>query len=143
MNQKHTKEPWETEPDQKDFVYVGLNCAIRRTEQLGHLCGYVQIPEDHALAQMDYNIIFDNYDIDVHGGLTFSGSANWLGEKGSWWIGFDCGHLGDFSPEIRRLVPGISSFGNEQYRDIEYVTAEVKSLAEQIAALAAAKKEGE
>lgn len=68
--------------------------------------GYVVIPKDHPLNGLDYDTIHDKYDIDVHGGLTFSASAkelkeeNWLPNNievkdGDWIIGFDTGHYGD------------------------------------------------
>jgi hypothetical protein len=82
---------------------------------------------------------------DVHGGLTYS---NKCCEKSGichvpapgmpddvWWFGFDCAHGGD-------LVPGMSHSPHEfmmgqtlvSYKNLEYVTREIKSLAEQLAA---------
>lgn len=135
--QKHTEEPWEAEPDEKTFIHVGLNCTIRRHDELKHLCGYVEISKGHLLYQRDYNDIYTDHNIDVHGGLTFSGSADWLGEKDSYWIGFDCAHLDDLSPGIPVFVTKRGT-----YKNMGYVTAEVKSLAEQVATLAEAKKSG-
>lgn len=60
--------------------------------------GYVIIPEAHPMHGVDYNDI----DVSVHGGLTFSESAEKLdwpeimpNEKKSWIIGFDTCHGGD------------------------------------------------
>lgn len=68
--------------------------------------GYVIIPEGHPVHGMGYNDIENQYDIDVHGGLTFSDSAktlreeNWLpnhvdAKDSDWIIGFDTAHYMD------------------------------------------------
>lgn len=49
------------------------------------------------------------------------------------WFGFDCAHAGDLCPKLDSL--GARSFVGDVYRDIEYVTAEVTSLARQVAAV--------
>ena len=51
--------------------------------------GYVSVPKDHPWYGKDYNDI----EVEIHGGLTFSESIN-----DEYWIGFDCAHYGD-SPE--------------------------------------------
>lgn len=48
-----------------------------------------------------------------------------------WWFGFDCSHAGDVAPGYERSY----SDHGDVYRDIEYVKAEVRSLAKQLAAL--------
>lgn len=62
--------------------------------------GYVIIPIGHKLHGVDY----DDIDVDVHGGLTFSSviteddARAWgIDEKhiGSWMVGFDTCHYGD------------------------------------------------
>ena len=67
---------------------------------------------------------------DVHGSLTFSGELH--GVEGHW-FGFDCAHAGDLQPGYS--LPFTSD--DDEYRDIEYVRAECRSLAEQLAAVAA------
>lgn len=52
-----------------------------------------------------------------------------------WWFGFDCGHAGDFSPKMHRLLQtlgGGESFAGSVYRDFAYVEAEVEELAKQL-----------
>ena len=65
-----------------------------------------------------------------------------------WWFGFDCGHVGDFSPEMDdpesdhnqkmdALYPDWNArhaaySANKVYRDIDYVKAETERLAEQL-----------
>lgn len=61
--------------------------------------GYVGIPEGHPCFGVDYNEIQSIYDINVHGGLTFSG--HYHGSPfpqeavGMWIVGFDTLHWGD------------------------------------------------
>lgn len=82
------------------------------------------------------NIIGLDLAINVHGGLTYARNHlyniedNLLGNL--WWFGFDTAHSGDLGPyqhEIDRKY----HISNEVYRDFEYVLAETKSLAEQLA----------
>jgi hypothetical protein len=66
--------------------------------------------------------------IDVHGSLTYSGTGvRGIGDKDSWWFGFDCAHLGDIIP---KLGP---TWRDGVYRDLEYVKRETESLARQLA----------
>lgn len=67
--------------------------------------GYVIVPKGHPVHGMHYDDIHDKFDIDVHGGLTFSDSAKTLKEQGwlpdvgaedtDWILGFDTAHYGD------------------------------------------------
>jgi hypothetical protein len=84
----------------------------------------------------------------VHGGLSYSGfwrmsgdrtTARWSsgrmvdpGYARRWWFGFDCGHHGDITPANAERY----GWHDGIYRDIEYVIAETRSLAEQLAAVA-------
>jgi hypothetical protein len=67
--------------------------------------GYVIIPKGHALHGIDYNEINKSFDVNVHGGLTYS---ELIDEEfveniknlhsydiGCWMIGFDTAHYGD------------------------------------------------
>ena len=60
--------------------------------------GYVILPEEHPYYGKEY----DDINVDVHGGLTFSESAKDLDwpeidakDKKGWVIGFDTAHYGD------------------------------------------------
>jgi len=57
---------------------------------------YIEIPINHKLFFNHY----DNIDIDVHGGLTYSKSYLWIDDeielKDSWFIGWDYAHFGDY-----------------------------------------------
>lgn len=56
---------------------------------------------------------------------------------GLYWLGFDCAHSGDLSPKCRHF----SCLSVDEYRDLTYVTAEVESLASQLAGCADAYEE--
>lgn len=57
--------------------------------------GYVAIPPDHKYHGKHY----DDLDIEVHGGLTFTGNAHLFPDQdlpdSYWVIGFDTAHYGD------------------------------------------------
>lgn len=62
--------------------------------------GYVIIPEGHPCFKMSYDEIHENYDIDVHGGLTYSemaedGNDVFKHHSGCWVVGFDTAHYRD------------------------------------------------
>ncbi len=61
-------------------------------KSVGWWNGYVSIPKEHPCYEKDYGDIHNMYDIDVHGGLTYSNK-----EGNRWVIGFDTGHIGDTS----------------------------------------------
>jgi len=120
---------WENEPDRLEFEHAGFKCLILRNSELKHLCGYVGLPKWHPYYGWDY----DEIDVDVHGGLTFSARGRgkrW--KKGYWWIGFDCGHAGDLVPVVESFTQDAKWFRGLIYRNIEYVKAELKHLAEQL-----------
>lgn len=57
-----------------------------------HPCGYVAVPKNHPFYGKDY---FDiENDIEVHGGLTFSGR---LKDSNDYWFGWDYAHAGDYT----------------------------------------------
>lgn len=60
-----------------------------------HPTAYIKINSNNVLYNKSYFEIEDKYDIDVHGGLTYSDSRlHNLDDKG-WYIGWDYAHLGD------------------------------------------------
>lgn len=123
--------PWSNEPDRVEWrAPNGLSCLIVRGP-LGALCGYVGLPPGHRF--------YGRADaaLDVHGGLTFGalchGAICHVAQPGEpehvWWLGFDCAHAGD-------LTPGLGLFVDHDrediYRDLNWVKAEVESLAAQL-----------
>lgn len=110
----------------------------------------------HAVLEKDENYDERTMGFEVHGGITFVGPCQeWESEcegvchvadagdlQEVWWFGFDCAHAMDLSPRMEALkkelnLPGFSMgkfFGREeQYRTLEYVEAEIRSLALQLA----------
>jgi hypothetical protein len=135
--------PWQDEPDRVDFVHAGFACFAKRGPA-GSWCGYVGVPSDHPAYGKEY----DDVDVDVHGGLTYSdrcqGELCHIPEPGMpddvWWFGFDCAHLLDLSPgrNSRMRSTGMShdpEFFREVYRDLSYVRSQIESLAEQLRAM--------
>ena len=115
--------PWRDEPDLVtfDLPEAGLRCAIMRLGATGHRNGYVGVPKGHAW----YGFSDDDVDdqVQVHGGLTYSGASLWDDSIDRWWVGFDCMHGGDAAP--RCPIP------HSEYKDWNYVILEVLRLANQ------------
>ena len=88
--------------------------------------------------------------VGVHGGVTFTNKCQDVDDECEgvchrpvagredhvWWIGFDCAHYNDVSPGYAALMSrelgGPSMFGDGEYRDVAYVVAQVRTLAEQL-----------
>jgi hypothetical protein len=125
--------PWLHEPEGAAFEHAGYACTLKRGGS-GAWCGYVDIPRTHPLAVAavaDEDLIEST--IDVHGGVTFTGTGVDAGGKpDTLRIGFDCGHSSDWSPDM----PMTRSHG-AVYRTIEYASDETRRLAEQLAKIAA------
>lgn len=144
--------PWQSEPDRAQWIddATGLDCLITRSHW-GNLCGYVGVPESHALFGRDYQ----GLPIAVHGGVTFAGPCD-PGEAADsgichtgdvanetvWWFGFDCAHGYDKKPAVGRMldplvVEMLMQWSNgETYRDFPYVVDQVAKLAAQLAVIA-------
>lgn len=121
-------EEWLNEPDHREFMYKGYNCVINRTESLGHLCGYVDIPENSRF----YGVKFlELPDINVHGGITFSDFVNTKGKGHVWRIGFDCAHAWDICPyDSTNAIEFMGMY--KQYRNIHFVKTEILAMVDQI-----------
>lgn len=74
-------------------------------------CGYVVIPKGHKYYNVDYNKIEN--EIDVHGGLTFSGKLKGID---GYLLGFDCNHYSD----------------NPVDQDASYTLSECKRMVDQL-----------
>lgn len=135
------KGAWVNEPDM--IIWTDdrtlLRCMIIRNE-IGTLCGYVGVREDSML----YGAHYEEPPLDavrVHGGLTWSNRlADGLDEdEGVWWFGFDCAHASDYMPAVGKVA--FSAMGsNAIYRDVFYVSQQVRELSEQIARISAQQK---
>lgn len=125
---------WETEPDRKFWHSQGLDCLIVRNHA-GALCGYVGVPKSHKYFGKSYDKVQPEVSGCVHGGLTFSDKCTGhichtdkeALHKEVWWLGFDCSHAGDLTPNQ------FPSFDDDVYRDMEYVIENVERLAKELA----------
>lgn len=118
--------PWEGEPDEYSWEAYGLPCWMKRGPQ-GYWCGYVGVKQGHPLYGKGVWEI-ERY-FEVHGGVTWGGE--FLEEDDTWWIGFDCGHACDLTPQ--ELVEAFYFPLGKPYRDFDYVKAETEKLARQVA----------
>ena len=136
---------WETEPDVIRFTSHGLKCLIIRHSHMGHLCGYVRFPygpmrkkpirHNRIVGKNGYSLA-EFWDIQAHGGLTFSSKPGHYLAKGKMWLGFDCAHWDDVVPHVLDTLKLIGStidpYVGGTYKTIEYVREETEQLAAQI-----------
>ena len=108
---------WFTEPAEYDFFAEGYRCEIKRHPELGHLNGYIYLPDTHP----DFGKGYDDVEVSVHGGLTYSDGGK---------FGFDCGHGGDLTPAFENMLKPELSTG-DVYRNMAYVERQLRSLAKQ------------
>lgn len=136
---------WSMEPDKAQWIdqKTNLDCLAVRGP-LGAWCGYVGLPPGHPGYGKDYQEVEALYDIDIHGGLTFSDACQKRDDpsvgichvpqegrdKDIWWIGFDCAHAWDLVPVMQKY--GTYGTGDVVYRDLRWVIRETARLAEQV-----------
>ena len=58
-----------------DFMHARLRCVVILTAA-GHYCGYVGVGPKHPLFCWPYEMIEIETEIDVHGGITYSGGSH-------------------------------------------------------------------
>jgi len=170
-----TNKPWETEPDNLDFEADGLRCVMRRNSfgiwcgyvGVGEDHPWFGLPsntlikptpdmlENRSLDDMGvFNLFiasFSNKDpsdeleiasaLRVHGGISFSDFM----DDGLFYYGFDCGHAGDFAPEMQKHYETLPehlrrSIPRGVYRDQQFVVSECQQLAAQLVRIAQAFK---
>lgn len=120
-NQERYEEDLKVIPKggSKAYVIDGFNAYIRRHGLVGHLCGYVEVPDG-----LSVNI----NEIDCHGGITFSDRWDESPTDG-YYIGFDCMHFRDWTPLSAK--EGLT-YSEDEYRDSEYVLSEIKNIIKQL-----------
>jgi hypothetical protein len=80
----------------KEWEHKGLKCMVvfNQNPIMEWFCGYVGVPKDHPYWGKHY----DDVDVDIHGGLTFSEKGDdatiWKNSE-IWWFGFDTCHAWD------------------------------------------------
>lgn len=138
--------PWDGEPDKVQWPDLATNlpCLAVRQPASGHWCGYVGVAEGHPMYKCTETWEGPVGNLDVHGGIAFANMRQ-PGENEAkgvchtpgpgetdhvWWLGFDCAHSGDYAPaDVRR---GWHLYG-AKYRTLEYVQAQCRHLAMQLA----------
>lgn len=148
--------PWLDEPDKVQWYdeATGMACLIVRNHS-GALCGYAGVEPGHPWHGIDYGSCVQGCDDDwcehrpdsltqVHGGLTYAAGCQVNGKvchvpaegrsHDVWWFGFDCAHYLDVVPQYDLLAPGLNA-GGATYKNMDYVRAEVTSLAQQLSAV--------
>jgi len=137
MTIEEIKQLIKEEGNEHEFQESGLNCKLKRNLNSLAWCGYVQVHKDSKLVGKNYYYYAEENpeitisklakqinNIQVHGGLTFSGQFK---KKGEWWFGFDCAHCDDM------IIFNKESFSLDgTYRTKEYVIKECKKLAKQL-----------
>lgn len=109
------------------FTYYILNLGT-------HPTAYIKIPKTHKYYGIDYN----DLDINVHGGLTYSKNKliiNFKELKG-WFIGWDYAHYGDYVSWQEKTLSKIKEWGSSKFSNKKWTTQEiledVKSVCKQL-----------
>ena len=106
--------------------YYGFNYYI--ISMGSHPCCYVEIPKEHKLFKKHYTEIEYKYDIQVHGGITYSAdhlmSVDETGTK--WFLGWDYAHYGDYQYFDDKI-----KFDGHKYT-VEELKEEVQNFCKQI-----------
>ena len=141
MKLLYPHRPWEDEPDHAEWTdpSTGYKCRIQRNTLLGFLCGYVGVLKGHPAYGLEHDALNGMIGGGVHGGVTYSGRNG--GVHDLWWFGFDCGHAGDFAPEMAKkllqILPKEAKLlrdkSHETYRTWEFVETEIRALVRLIA----------
>jgi hypothetical protein len=123
------------EGDLKEFEHVGYHCIVLRSPKSGFLSGFVGVPPTHPYYEIDHDTIED---VQVHGGLQFSGPQIDQGRErpNLWYFGFDCHQFDDLCLEDLTTMTAIS-YGlkrSASYKSMPYVEGQVRGLAEQLKA---------
>jgi hypothetical protein len=115
MKEKELKKEWITE--------AGLMARVYFVNE-SHHCGYVKVNGDSKLCGVDYDDP-KVYDIEVHGGLTFSNTFYDENDE-DWWFGYDCAHFGD------RCLKFPHFGSHDTFRDVPFCVGECEKLATQL-----------
>ena len=89
-----------------------------------HPCAYVRIPKEHKYYKQEY----DDIPIEVHGGLTYSGTR-W---NDAYWIGWDYAHYQDYTPALYEALKNTKQAKQLKKWTTEEIFEDVKSVINQL-----------
>jgi hypothetical protein len=141
--------PWQDEPDRIEWRddATGLSCLMLRHENFGSWCAYVGVPPGHPRYEVDWGELPDEVWQAAHHGVNFSHHCmeddRPLRERvchvpldgeddALWWFGFDCAHMMDLMPALRRWESdefGLRASDLSTYRTARYVRERVTAIA--------------
>lgn len=106
-----------------EFETLPINCESESDSEIsmcnfGHRCGYVHFDKGHWIHDVGYDEL--NYEINAHGGLTYSGSGT-----NGWAIGFDCAHSDDKTPFNQSGIERTLDYCIEQCENISFQAQEL------------------
>jgi hypothetical protein len=151
---------WKTEKIKSTWIdrESGYRCAIVRHTRMGHLCGYVKVPQEHSFVGKNVSdcvqvsdevlkrhiqpgkdvgyialVFAQNIEdgflpIDLAVSVHGGLTYSQCDEDMEWWLGFDCSHCDD-------ICPGYWSSDldrDREYRDWNYVERQCNRLANQL-----------
>jgi len=128
--------PWQSEPDSEFWIDMasGFPGFARRSEAFGCWCGYLGLPPKHPW----FSLAVEHIPLLAPNEISASGYAPI--ERGTKpvyrWLGFHCGHAGDYTPAIwptldHFLSPSLrlDAEVRGEYRDLEWVKSGVTIMA--------------
>lgn len=114
------------------FLYYILNLGTYPT-------AYIKIPRNHRLYRKTLAEIYDEIDINVHGGITYSENELWISNTQKiegHFIGWDYAHCGDYMGFEERLPLQLRSGGKkwttkEIFKEIKEVCYQLQNAKEE------------
>lgn len=94
------EEIMKKEGNEKEFEYKGYKCFIHRMtydngKKLGHLNGYVKLPDNHKFTKIDY---YDT-DFDLTANINYSEChLPYCESEIGWYFGMSYDHIYDINP---------------------------------------------
>lgn len=91
------------------LVYYILNLGM-------HPTAYIQIPSNHRLYGKDYDEIYNEVGIDVHGGITYTKDYLYISDNqkiDGWFIGWDYAHYGDYAGYEEKFPENLRTNGKK------------------------------
>lgn len=94
----------------KGYNYYILNLGT-------HPTAYIEIPEKNKL----YGENYDNIDLNVHGGLTYSDNELMGIKSKNWFIGWDYAHAGDYMGFYKNVDLRLKNINDKKWTTKEII----------------------